>query len=101
MGGKGGRFLGTSIKDTWTRPKRVRIKGGKWGWLGWGERWEGNGDNYTSTIIKSLKKALPDKRLKLQSIAFTIFLNIKGTKSLAKLWLVLQMKKKKKKDKTK
>ena len=23
-----------SIKDTWTKPKGVGIKGGRWGWLG-------------------------------------------------------------------
>ena len=39
MGGDNGRkkwegFSGTSIKDTWTKPKEGRIKGGKWGWLG-------------------------------------------------------------------
>ena len=34
MGGeKGEGFSGTTIKDTWTKPKGVRIKGGKWGWL--------------------------------------------------------------------
>ena len=27
---------GTRIKDTWTKPKGGRIKGGKWGWLEWG-----------------------------------------------------------------
>ena len=31
------------IKDTWTKSKRGRNKGGKWGWLGWGrevgEKW--------------------------------------------------------------
>ena len=32
--GKGEGFSGTSIKDTWTKPKGGRIKGGKWGWLG-------------------------------------------------------------------
>ena len=36
MGEEGRRFSGTSIKDTWTKPKRSRIEGGKWGWLGWG-----------------------------------------------------------------
>ena len=41
-GGDNGRkmgngFSGTSIKDTWTKPKWGRIKGGKWGWLGWEE----------------------------------------------------------------
>ena len=34
MGGKGEEFSGTTIKDTWTKPKRGRIKGGEWGWLG-------------------------------------------------------------------
>ena len=36
-------FSGTCIKDTWTKPKRDRIKSGKWGWLGWvgvvGRKW--------------------------------------------------------------
>ena len=35
MEGKGEVFSGTYIKDTWTKPKWGRIKGGKWGWLGW------------------------------------------------------------------
>ena len=40
-GGKWGKgrkqegFSGTCIKDTWTKPKRSRIKGRKWGLLGW------------------------------------------------------------------
>ena len=35
MGEEGRRFSGTSIKDTWTKPKRVKIKGGNWdGWVG-------------------------------------------------------------------
>ena len=33
-GGKGEEFSETCIKDTWTKPKGGRIKGGKWGWLG-------------------------------------------------------------------
>ena len=37
MGGKGEGFSRTSIKDTRTEPSRGRIKGGEWGWLGWGE----------------------------------------------------------------
>ena len=37
MRGKGRMFSGTCIQDTWTKPKRGRIKGGKRGWLGWGE----------------------------------------------------------------
>ena len=46
-GKRRGGFSGTCIKDTWTKPKRGRIKGGKWAWLGWGEWWEENGDNST------------------------------------------------------
>ena len=38
MGEKGGEISGTTIKDTWTKPKEGRIKGGQWGWLVWGER---------------------------------------------------------------
>ena len=34
MGGKGGGFSGTCIKDTWTKPKGARIKGGNGD--GWG-----------------------------------------------------------------
>ena len=42
MGEKGGRVVKeTYIKDTWTKPKRGRIKGGTWGWLGRGEVVEG------------------------------------------------------------
>ena len=33
---RGEGFSGTCIKDTWTKPKGGRIKGGKWGWLWWG-----------------------------------------------------------------
>ena len=36
MGGKAEGFSGTCMKDTWTKPKRGRIKGGKRGWLGLG-----------------------------------------------------------------
>ena len=39
---------GTCIKDPWTKPKRGRIKGGRWGWLGSGRVGGGrNGDNCT------------------------------------------------------
>ena len=42
-GKKGEGFSGTTIKDTWTKPEWGRIKGGKWGWLGWeglvGRKW--------------------------------------------------------------
>ena len=36
-GGKGEGFSGTTIKDTWTKPKVGRMEGGRWGCLGWGE----------------------------------------------------------------
>ena len=36
MGEEGEGFSGTSMKDTWTKPKRGRIKGEKWEWLGVG-----------------------------------------------------------------
>ena len=39
-GGKGEGLSGTCIKDMWTKPKGSRIKGGQWGWLGWGEWWQ-------------------------------------------------------------
>ena len=54
-GEKGEGFSGRCIKDTWTKPKGGRIKGGKWGWLGWRE----NGDNYTWTVKKNVKKKHP------------------------------------------
>ena len=41
MGVKEEGFSGTCIKDTLTRPKVGMIKGGKWGWLGWGGVVEG------------------------------------------------------------
>ena len=44
---RGKRFSGTCTKDTWTKPKAGRIKGGKWGWLRWGDWWGGNADNCT------------------------------------------------------
>ena len=47
MGKMGEGFSGTSIKDTWTKPQWGGIKVGKWGWLGWGVWWGGNGDNRT------------------------------------------------------
>ena len=36
MGEKGEEFSGTTIKDTWTKPTGGGIRGGRWGWLGWG-----------------------------------------------------------------
>ena len=52
-GKKRKRFSGISIKDTWTKPKKVRMKGGRWGWLGWGEWW---GEGYLNNNKKILKK---------------------------------------------
>ena len=38
--GRGEGFSGTTIKDTWTKPRRRGgSKGGRWGWVGW----RGNG----------------------------------------------------------
>ena len=37
----------TCIKDTWTKPKRGRIEGGWWGWVGRGQWLGENGDNCT------------------------------------------------------
>ena len=31
-----GGFSGTTVKDTWTKPRGGGIRGGRWGWLGWG-----------------------------------------------------------------
>ena len=42
----GRRFSGTTIKDTWTKP-RERVEAGEGGGFGWGggEWWGGNADN--------------------------------------------------------
>ena len=29
------------MKDTWTKPKRGKIEGGRWGWWGLEELWGG------------------------------------------------------------
>ena len=41
MGEKGEGFSGISIKDTRTKPRRDGMRGGRWGWLGWGAVVEG------------------------------------------------------------
>ena len=46
-GKKGKGHQGTCIKDTWTKPKWGRIKGGRWGSLGRGKCWWENGENCT------------------------------------------------------
>ena len=45
-GDSGGRVSGTTLKDTWTKPKgKGGSRGGRWVWL-WGEeRWGKNADN--------------------------------------------------------
>ena len=45
-GGK--RFPGTTIKGTWTKPKLGGIRGGRWGWLRWGE--SGKGKRQTTIL---------------------------------------------------
>ena len=36
MGKREEGFSGTTIKDTWTKPRGSGIRGGRWGWLGLG-----------------------------------------------------------------
>ena len=36
MGGRDEGFSGTTMKDTWTKPRWGGIRGGRRGWLGWG-----------------------------------------------------------------
>ena len=46
QGNQGKVHQGTCIKDTWTKPKGCRVKGGRWEWVG--RKWWGkNGDNCT------------------------------------------------------
>ena len=47
---------GTTIKDTWTKP-RGRVEAGEGGELGWGgvEGWGENADNCNCTTIKLFK----------------------------------------------
>ena len=33
MGGRDEGFSGTTMKDTWTKPRWGRIRGRTWGWL--------------------------------------------------------------------
>ena len=46
LGKKYEGFSGTTIKDTWTKPRVGGIRGGSWGWLGWG-REVGGGEGRT------------------------------------------------------
>ena len=45
MEGRREGFSGTTIKDTWTKPREGGIRGGRWGWLGWGGVAGVNADN--------------------------------------------------------
>ena len=60
--GKGEGFSGTTIKDTWTKPKVGRIKGGKWGWLGWGGV---VGGEWRKLYLNNNKKKLKNKIKKI------------------------------------
>ena len=51
---------GTCIKDTWTKPKQGRIKGGKWGWLQW---WEVVGAKWRQLYLNNNKKNVKKKPL--------------------------------------
>ena len=57
-------FSGTCIKDTWTKPKGGRIKGGRWVWLGLEGVVGENGDNCTWTTIKKHRIPLEARGLK-------------------------------------
>ena len=41
MGEKAEGFPGTTIKDTWTKPREGAMRGGRWGWLWLGGEWWG------------------------------------------------------------
>ena len=46
MGERRGRVVKEHVKDSWTKPKRDRIEGGRWRWrwVGWGRVVVENGD---------------------------------------------------------
>ena len=65
MGEEGRRFSGTSIKDTWTKPKRVKIKGGNWdGWVGGLVQ-----GKQRHLYLKSNKKCKEKKKIALAGVA--------------------------------
>ena len=41
------QFEGTTMKDTWTKPRADGIRGGRWGWLRWGQRCGEKAENCT------------------------------------------------------
>ena len=47
MGGKGGMVFRNNYKGHMDKSKWGRIRGERWGWLGWGESGGVNTDNYT------------------------------------------------------
>ena len=55
MGEKGDGFSGTTIKDTWTKPRGVE-SGGRWGWLGLGREDGGTGRKVYSNDNKIRKR---------------------------------------------
>ena len=66
-------WLGTCIKDTWTKPKGNRINGGQWRWLGWETVVGGNGDNCSWTAIKT-KCEKKERKGKMENVLW-IFRN--------------------------
>ena len=49
----------TSIKDTWTKPKRGRIEGGRWGWMGQGRLMGGKME--TTVLEQQLKNKIKSR----------------------------------------
>ena len=70
MGGKGECFSGTTIRDTWTKPRGSGIRGGRWGWLGLQEE-EGRKGRLlylnNNKILKNRKKVIYVPLLILQT----------------------------------
>ena len=58
MGEKGGEFVGTIIKDTWTITRGVGNRGGRWGGLGW---WGGLGGEGRKLYLNNNKKCVKKK----------------------------------------
>ena len=56
MGGKGGRIFRNNDKGHMDKTKGGGIRGGMWGWLGWGGVMGENGDSCTWTTIKKERK---------------------------------------------